>query len=409
MNRRSFIKGLMALASAPAIGKYVNVFKTEGAREGIEQVASKGVDFFNSVIRKVMDEGTLIREEDKIKTYTHPERSDVMVDVNMGDGTTSVYFDTDEGTRAMGQIGKTTDDTTKGRTVEELYEAEEIYGPYGKEEQEGIAGGISNLEKFVKKKYAAGGRVGFKSGKFVKDGIAALARLAKGKKKQMTDDEIRDFADEFGLDPTEEYYDFDGTLESANQILKDQKAYEAQMFTDYKAGRLDPKPGEPGRKRYLEKKAEEAEMSGDSRLFTPDEADELASMQKYGGPRSDAYYKKSLGEVVPDDYNQLVNLPLEQMTPAVLRAKYPGIPEKLSELIGNDTNLQRKAEAIAAIEQALALKGAGKSADETIAILKGEPETKMADGGPVTEDVSLTVIKIPDISESGVESLFKRR
>ena len=409
MNRRSFIKGLMALASAPAIGKYVNVFKTEGAREGIEQVASKGVDFFNSVIRKVMDEGTLIREEDKIKTFTHPERSDVMVDVNMGDGTTSVYFDTDEGTRAMGQIGKTADETTKGRTVEELYEAEEIYGPYGKEEQEGIAGGISNLEKFVKKKYAAGGRVGFKSGKFVKDGIAALAKLAKGKKKQMTDEEITDFADEFGLDPTEEYYDFDGTLESANQILKDQKAYEAEMFTDYKAGRLDPKPGEPGRKRYLEKKAEEAEMSGDSRLFTPDEADELTSMQKFGGPKTDDYYQKSLGEVVPDDYNQLVNLPLEQMTPAVLRAKYPGIPERLSELIGNDTNLQRKAEAIAAIEQALALKGAGKSADETIEILKRESETKMADGGPVNEDVNLTVIKIPDINESGVESLFKRR
>ena len=394
MNRRSFIKGLMALASAPAIGKYVNVFKTEGAREGIEQVASKGVDFFNSVIRKVMDEGTLIREEDRIKTFTHPERSDVMVDVNMGDGTTSVYFDTDEGTRAMGQIGKTADDTTKGRTVEELYEAEEIYGPYGKEEQEGISGGISNLEKFVKKKYADGGRVGFKSGKFVKDGIAALLKLGKGQLKtadeiepsefskfnernrKLTDEEYEDLVAEYGEGvPQLE------TVADAERFVQGQKDYEAAMFVDYKAGRLDPKPGEPGRKRYLEKKAEEAEMSGDSRLFTPDEADELTSMQKFGGPKTDDYYQKSLGEVVPDDYNQLVNLPLEQMTPAVLRAKYPGIPEKLSELIGNDTNLQRKAEAIAAIEQALALKGAGKSADETIAILKGEPETKMKKGG----------------------------
>ena len=402
MNRRSFIKGLIALASAPAIGKYVNVFKTEGAREGIEQVASRGVDFFNSVIRKVMDEGTLIREEDRIKTFTHPERSDVMVDVNMGDGTTSVYFDTDEGTRAMGAIGKTADETTKGRTVEELYEAEEIYGPYGKEEQEGIAGGISNLEKFVKKKYAAGGRVGFKSGKFVKDGIAALAKLAKGKKKQMTDDEIRDFADEFGLDPTEEYYDFDGTLESANQILKDQKAYEAQMFVDYKAGRLDPKPGESGRKKFLEKKAEEAEMSGDSRLFTPDEADELTAMQQYGGPQTDDYYRQSLKIEVD-------KLPIEELTPEALKVKFPGMPDEMAQMVGNDTNLQRKAEAIAAIEQAFGLKDAGKSADEIIEILKREPETKMADGGPVNEDVSLTVIKIPDISESGVESLFKRR
>jgi hypothetical protein len=91
--------------------------------------------------------------------------------------------------------------------------------------------------------------------------------------------------------------------------------------------------------------------------------------------------KKSLGEVVPDDYNQLVNVPLERITPGILRVKYPGITDNLAELIGNDTNLQRKAEAIAAIEQALALRGAGKSADETIAILKGEPETKMSKGG----------------------------
>jgi hypothetical protein len=34
---------------------------------------------------------------------------------------------------------------------------------------------------------------------------------------------------------------------------------------------------------------------------------------------------------------------------------------------------------------------------------------KNADGGSVDGDVSLTVIKIPDISKSGVESLFKRR
>jgi len=541
MNRRSFIKGLMALASAPAIGKYVNVFKTEGAREGIEQVASKGVDFFNSVIKKVMDEGTLIKEEDRIKTFTHPERSDVMVDVNMGDGTTSVYFDTDEGTRAMGQIGKTADETTKGRTVEELYEAEEIYGPYGKEEQEGIAGGISNLEKFVKKKYAAGGRVGFrsggigrlmsegiktalkrtrkgydtpgadfqvltqsdsylmsppnmqmleklkiirrqlvrdikrkegggkytfgpdpkatkkdlqsldeyiaelmkkigvegyygegraaekallesdpslpfsklvkdryrsadggrvgfKSGKFVKDGIAALAKLAKGKKKQMTDDEIRDFADEFGLDPTEEYYDFDGTLESANQILKDQKAYEADMFQQYKMGKLDPVAGDntPARMKFLQRNADEARDTGDTRLFNRNDADELDNLESQFGSVNTGGIRNA-------------EVPVEMMTEDLLLAKYPGISERLARLIGNDKNLQRKAEAIAAIEQSLALQGAGKSVDEVIEIMKREPETKMADGGPVTEDVSLTVIKIPDISESGVESLFKRR
>ena len=260
------------------------------------------------------------------------------------------------------------------------------------------------FSKLVKDRYrsADGGRIGFKSGKSVKDGIAALLKLGNKKfgkdtikvaddiepsefskfnerNKVLDDLDIEDYTDELG-DP-ETWYTFGMTVREADELVKSRKAYEAQMFTDYKAGRLDPKPGESGRKKFLEKKAEEAEMSGDSRLFTPDEADELTAMQKYGGPKTDDYYQKSLGEVVPDDYNQLVNFPIEQMTPAVLRAKYPGIPEKLSELIGNDTNLQRKAEAITAIEQALALKGAGKSADETIEILKREPKTKMKKGG----------------------------
>ena len=75
------------------------------------------------------------------------------------------------------------------------------------------------------------------------------------------------------------------------------------------------------------------------------------------------------------------NVPIELMTADVIKVKYPGISDDLAELIGNDTNLQRKAEALAAIEQAMALKGAGKSADETIEILKRESKTKMSKGG----------------------------
>ena len=74
-------------------------------------------------------------------------------------------------------------------------------------------------------------------------------------------------------------------------------------------------------------------------------------------------------------------VPVEMMTEDLLLVKYPGISERLARLIGNDTNLQRKAEAIAAIEQGLALQGAGKSVDETIEILKREPKIKMKSGG----------------------------
>ena len=100
-------------------------------------------------------------------------------------------------------------------------------------------------------------------------------------------------------------------------------------------------------------------------MFTIDEAEELEALQQ--------------GE----QYGSIKNakIPVELITADILKAKYPGISDELAELIGNDTNLQRKAEAFASIEQAMALQGAGKSADETIAILKGEPETKMSKGG----------------------------
>jgi hypothetical protein len=281
MNRRSFIKGLIALASAPAIGKYVNVFKTEGARKGIENVASQGVDFFNSVIKKVMDEGTLVNESDRIQTFKHPDRPDITVDVDVGSGSSSVYFDTDQGTKAGAELVK---DIEVGPGYTELLENEEVYkmggDEYYKDVQEEITGGITNLEKFLKGKkgFAAGGRVGmFRGG--VPKGLQAALQLIKSKfgddaittadkveskskvfddfearnpnpNKQMTDEEIREFADEFGLDPSEEYYNWDGTLADARRLLKESEDETKYMYQQYKAGRLDPKPGEKGREKF---------------------------------------------------------------------------------------------------------------------------------------------------------------
>ena len=100
--------------------------------------------------------------------------------------------------------------------------------------------------------------------------------------------------------------------------------------------------------------------------------------ETYGGPYSDDYYRKSL------ETEELVNvdeLPIELLDAEAIMVKYPGITERLARLIGGDTNLQRKAEALSAIDQAMALRGAGKSADETIEILKREPKSKMKKGG----------------------------
>ena len=193
-----------------------------------------------------MDEGTLVKEQDRISTYKHPDRPDITVDVDQTTGSSSVYFDTDEGGKAMGEITRTMDEGTGGAVVEDLMEAEEIYGPYGRDVQEGITGGITNLEKFLKGKkgFAAGGRVGmFRGG--VPKGLQAAMRAIMSKygddaittadkapqpakttqeeimdfnarnpnpNRQMTDEEVTEFADEFGLDPSEEYYSWDGTL-----------------------------------------------------------------------------------------------------------------------------------------------------------------------------------------------------
>jgi len=378
MNRRSFIKGLIALASAPAIGKYVNVFKTEGARKGIEQVASQGVDFFNSVIKKVMDEGTLVKEEDRISTFKHPDRPDITVDVNQTDGTSSVFFDTDQGSKAGAEIIKTMDETTKGRTVEELMESEEVYkmggDEYYKDVQEEITGGISNLEEFLKRKkgFAAGGRVGMVRGGIPK-GLSAAMRAIMSKygddaittadrapqpektiqeeimdfqtrnpnpKRLLTDDEIRDYEEVLG---DTEYWMMDGTVGEAEEALRQSKEYEADMFREYKAGKLDPEPGEVsrGRLQKLQEKLEEMEMTGDKRLMTPDEMEELMFLEK-------KFAKEAL-----------------------------------------DAKAQ----------------GTRKMSDEEIAELKALSDMGYKDGGLV----NLTTMKIPDISESGVESLFKRR
>jgi len=415
MNRRSFIKGLIALASAPAIGKYINVFKTEGARQGIEQVAGRGVDFFNNVIKKVMDEGTLVKEQDRISTYKHPDRPDIIVDVDQTTGSSSVYFDTDEGSKALGQITKTMDETTKGRTVEELYEAEEIYGPMGREEQEGISGGITNLEKFLKGKkgFAAGGRVGMFRGGIPKGLQAALqairSKFGKGAIHQ-ADEVVIDGQTYKYDDPNRpateleietKYAEIDDpeaglpgyTVKELDQALIDDKKYRQAMFIDYKAGRLDPKPGEKSRARekFLEKKLEEAELSGESKLITRDEIEELEEL-------------KEIREL--EETRKMVPKSIERLE---LKARYPGITDDLIDNILIDDDPQRKADVLATLDEVFVMMKKGKGPDEVLEIIKNMNRTKQADGGSVDGDVSLTVIKIPDISESGVESLFKRR
>ena len=168
MNRRAFIQGLIGLASMPALSKYINVFKPPAVREGITQAAdntmSKGIEFYEAVIKRVIDEGTIVSESDRTRRYIHPDKPDINVELNVGTGDTAVYFETDVGSRAGAEI---TSDIEMPRAGKELMEHEEVYrmgqaDDYYKDVDEEITGGVSSLEDWIKMKrgYAAGGRVG---------------------------------------------------------------------------------------------------------------------------------------------------------------------------------------------------------------------------------------------------------
>jgi len=333
-----------------------------------------------------MKEGTLVKEQDRIFTFKHPDRPDITVDVDQTTGSSSVYFDTDQGTKAVGEIQKTMDETTGGKVVEELFEQEEIYGPTGRDAQEGISGGITNLEKFLKGKrgFASGGRVAMVRGGIPK-GLQAAMQAIKSKfgddaiktveeteefglpyfnidrpEKAIARDKFKNFGKEgkFAEDGTPDYDYYadllnhsedtvvfgDETIEELEALAKPVREYQESMYDAYKTRKLDPEAGSVSQARlnFLRRNLEEAEMTGDRRLISQDEIEELEYLENY--------FRK--------DY---------------LDFKAQQTDRKMTQ--------------------------------EEIEELKELGEKGFKDGGLV----NLTAIKIPDNNQSGVESLFKRR
>ena len=386
MNRRSFIKGLIALASAPAIGKYVNVFKTEGARKGIENVASQGVDFFNSVIKKVMDEGTLVDESERIQTYKHPDRPDINVEVDLTSGSSSVYFDTDQGTKAGAEIVK---DIEMGPNYSELLENEEVYktgagGEVYKDIDEQITGGITNLEEFLKRKkgFAAGGRVGMFRGGIPKGLQAALRSIMS----KYGDDAITtaDKAPQPEKTIQEQIMDFNARNPAGDIFTDKVKIKEAvdDIFPtgDYK---MDAQMA-------AESFVENNPQAFNDMLF--DDLDQRTQMK---------IYDLVLTEIQSNmaKMRELKKLTKPEKTLSAMKAG-KGIDMSDPDIAAEFTRFMQESDPSG-------FKDLEQKVDLSNFSTKGRK--KNADGGSIDGDVSLTVIKIPDISESGVESLFKRR
>jgi len=159
-----------------------------------------------------------------------------------------------------------------------------------------------------KEGYAGGGRIGFKSGsggKKILDLINKVNKELKAKKsmetidrktgevgpakepvmtaesksRKLTKDEIADYEEAIGRDS--EQWMSEGTVDEAEKALKRSKDEEAYYRGQYKAGKLDPAPGEQteARMKFLQKKFDEVLATGERKHITLEEAKELQELQ----------------------------------------------------------------------------------------------------------------------------------
>jgi len=214
-----------------------------------------------------------------------------------------------------------------------------------------------------------------------------LGEGRKPKNRDMTPDEFEDFEMDIGSDNLEAY-SFDGTVDDGARILKEEKQYMDDMFMEYKKGKLDPVAGDksPARKRFLEKKLEDAEMSGDKRLITQDEVEELSSFDLGTEMDNAKLYvndeiKKGVDEIMSDTSPAALQKSIEVDN---LMLEYPGMSRELAKQIANDPDPKRKADVLSMVQQTIKMGDEGMSGDEIIDMFKkGTDRTKQAKGGRI--------------------------
>ena len=254
----------------------------------------------------------------------------------------------------------------------------------------------------------------------VADEFVTTSEQQLNNKRQLTREEIEDYEETIGRN-SEEWLS-EGTVEEAENALKRSKEEEAYYLQQYKTGQLDPKPGEKSqsRMRFLQKKAEEAESTGDKRLFSLDESDELDELERtfnkkntstggfdFNDPeikaqmeeamtvakkRGDEMRAMGLDPAKSKDYDEYIKIKEasgdknfnKYFDDLEIKTKFKGvISDDLLNQILIDDNPQRKAEVIATIEQGLTMQEKGMSPEEIVNILKNTTRTKQAQGGPI--------------------------
>ena len=177
MGRRAFLK-MMAAGGAGIAGLksgLINIFKprSQAVTEVVETVAKSDAtgmpEHFMPLVNKIMNEGKLVKESDRIQTYKHPTRKDIDLEYELDSGSIGVRFDTDQGMPADYYLKKGVPDEGNPRGGgDEFIEGEMKYtmgdgDEYYKGFEEGIESGTTNLDEFVgikknvKQDFASGG------------------------------------------------------------------------------------------------------------------------------------------------------------------------------------------------------------------------------------------------------------
>ena len=379
MNKGSFFKALGVLAQSPGMQRYLNVLKP--VTEGIQ---TKGMDFFNLAVKKVVDEGDQIETSLTTKKYVHPDRPDIFVEIDSSTGNANVgLVDPEAGAFAY------TDEMKKENLISSLedeglgfggsrVEAErllklrkekaEAMKEIGKSKGKGKrARMIEAYNKIIKDKKADGGRVGMFMGGSLPKGAGLLRQM------------IKMMAKEKGLEnPSEMLSKFnpkkiDRLLDDPNKLFMNADVKEGIMATD--------------KIKDFKNTAESARIDIVTHLLNM--AKTLRKTNLTNEAQNDLMIKEALK----------MGMDREQ---AVMIVK--GLQTNIEKTMGLSPDLPKPTEqGILELETILKNLKTG-----------GKPSRSLnADGGYIGlkdgGEVNLTVIEIPDISGSGVETLFKNK
>ena len=164
MGRRAFLK-MMAAGGAGIAGLksgLINIFKprSKAVQEVVETVVKSDAtgmpEHFMPLVNKIINEGKLVKESDRIQTYKHPTRQDIDLEYELDTGNIGVRFETDQGAKADYYLKKgQADEMNPSGSGDEFIDGEEVYKfssdgeTYVKDFEEGINTGTTNLDEFV--------------------------------------------------------------------------------------------------------------------------------------------------------------------------------------------------------------------------------------------------------------------